>query len=492
MINPNGIFSRIMSVGAVQRQSIVSLTWQLALTSIGFLSTMYFAHAVGASVLGAYFLLIVYYSIISMVTDGGFGGAAIKRISEGEEQNEYLSAFFAARSLFLIAAILFLIIFRSYFVDLNNSGLFGWLLLILLVSGLAGVVNAGLAGRGNMGIRSTSNFLGDFSRIIVQVVAVFFGFGAAGLAGGFVAFLLVGTIIEWHFFDLHLVRFGRHHIKSLSTFAFWSFLASSGGMLYSYADTIMIGYYLDDAHVGVYRVIFQFSAVALLVANSLNFTLWPNISKWGKINEMGLVEESLSRAFSFSLLLAVPILVGGVLLGDKLLYFFYGAEFAWGYGTLVVMLVVQIVSVFQGFFLNYLSALDHQKSAFKVTSVAAMANIVLNFILIPVIGIIGAAVATLVTLALNAYLARRLLSQIITVRVERNSILNIFKASAVMSVIVMVFRLFVPLSSLWLALVPVFLGGAVYGILILKFDSKIYGELKAVVTQMNIPWPHWL
>ncbi|MDW7727982.1 MAG: hypothetical protein SCH70_12905 [Candidatus Methanoperedens sp.] len=86
-------FTRIMSIEPVRRQSIVSLIWQIALTFIGFLSTMYFAHAVGAGVQGAYFLFIAYFGIISLMTDGGFGGAAIKRISEGEEQDAYFSAF---------------------------------------------------------------------------------------------------------------------------------------------------------------------------------------------------------------------------------------------------------------------------------------------------------------------------------------------------------------------------------------------------------------
>ena len=35
-------------------------------------------------------------------------------------------------------------------------------------------------------------------------------------------------------------------------------------------------------------------------------------------------------------------------------------------------------------------------------------------------------------------------------------------------------------------------GGAVYGVLILKLDGKIYEELKGIVTQMNVEWPEWL
>lgn len=87
--------------------------------------------------------------------------------------------------------------------------------------------------------------------------------------------------------------------------------------------------------------------------NALRLTLWPKISRWGKTGETELIEESLSRAFTYSLLLAFPIFVGGILLGDKLLYFFYGADFEYGYTTFVILLIVQIVNIFNYFFITY-------------------------------------------------------------------------------------------------------------------------------------------
>ena len=61
-----------------------------------------------------------------------------------------------------------------------------------------------------------------------------------------------------------------------------------------------------------------------------------------------------------------------------------------------------------------------------------------------------------------------------------------------MGIVVGVYRLVVPLSNVWLALVPVVLGGVVYGMLILKLDKKIYEELKGIMMQMNVTLPEWL
>ncbi|NOR47886.1 MAG: oligosaccharide flippase family protein [Methanosarcinaceae archaeon] len=484
-------FSRIMSIEPIRRQSIVSLVWQIAFTFIGFLSTMYFAHAVGAGVLGAYFLFMAYFSIIGLMTDGGLGGAATKRISEGEEPDAYFSAFVVLRSVFVTVVLTALLALRSYFVDLDSEGTFTWLLVALVVSLLHGAVSSGIAGRGKMGINATAGFINNVSRILVQVVAVFLGYGVAGLAGGFVLGMLVGSIIQLRFFDLHFVRFGWRHLKSLSSFSFWSFLISGGSLVFMNSDSVMIGYFLNNADVGVYRIIFQFTALAAFITTALRGTLWPRVSRWDKIGEMRLIEESISRAFTYSLILAVPLFVGGALLGDKLLYFFYGADFV-NYTTLMILFAVQIINIFQYFFTTYLSAMNQLKELFKITVVAVGINIALNAALIPAMGISGAAVATLITMSLNAVLARRVLAQMITLRIERSSLLNIFKASVAMGIVVGVYRMLIPLSNVWLALVPVVLGGVIYVVLVLKFDRKIYEELKGIVLQMNVVWPEWL
>jgi len=156
------------------------------------------------------------------------------------------------------------------------------------------------------------------------------------------------------------------------------------------------------------------------------------------------------------------------------------------------MLAAQVVNVFMYLQILCLNAIGHPRKTFKVTAVVSIANILLNLILIPILGITGAAIATLLTMALNATLAYRILNRIIDVRLEYSSVKNILISSAVMGVFVGGYRLVVPLSSIWLTLIPVLVGGIIYGAILLKLDKNIFNEFRDILLKVGIVWPRWL
>ena len=485
-------YDRYMNVSDIQRHSGVVLIWRIVLTLIGFLSTIYFARVLGASVLGSYFLFLAYLGIFELIMDGGFGQALVKRVSEGLDRDAFFSAFLVQRSMFLIGSMLLLMMFKNNFVDLGDSGLFNWLLMALLVLFFSGIVKYGVYGIGKTGAFVSIKSISTVIVILIQVVAVYLGLNAVGLAGGYAAGMLIGGVLGLHFFNLRFKRFKWWHFKSLLSFSFWILLTSGGGIVFAHADTVLIGYFLDNADVGVYKIAFQFTGIAIITSTALQTALYPKVSRWGKVDEIDLVEKSLTRAFTYSLLLAVPVFIGGILFSDKLLYFFYGADFARGEVALIILLAMQIVNIFRYFLLMYLNALNYPKEAFKVTIIASILNIVLDVVLIPIFGINGAAIATLATMVINALLAHRALSKLMTIRIGSNSLINIVKASIAMALFIGIYRVFVTLSNVWLMLIPILVGTILYSILLLKLDKSILDELQQITIQLGLTWPRWL
>ncbi|MDI6720412.1 MAG: flippase, partial [Methanomicrobiales archaeon] len=484
--------SRVMGLGAVQRQSLITLASTIALTIIGFVATFYFAHVLGPSILGAYFLFLAYLGIFDLIGDGGFGGAAVKRISEGKDQSAFFTAYVFLRVLLIAGSVLLLLALQDRFVDLQESGMFFWLIAALIVGIFSSSIGRGIYGTGKVGVYQVSNLLGNVIKVLVQILAVFLGYGLAGLAGGFIAGVIVGGAINFRFLDLRLARFDLGHLKSLFSFSFWSFLAASGTLVYTYSDTILIGYFLGNADVGIYRTAFQLTSIATFTTIALQTVLFPKISGWGTDGNLRIVETAMARSFSYALILAIPVAVGGWLLGDRLLFYLYGEPFVTGAPALAVLLAVQIVNVFMYLLTSSISALDQPRESFKVTAAAATANILINIALIPLVGIVGAAIATLATMLLNAALAYRVLSRLIRVRLERRPVLNICIAALVMAAAVGILRFIVPPDSVVTLFLTVLLGGVVYTLVLLRLDRAFLEDFREIVVQLGIPWPWWL
>ncbi|WP_235809622.1 flippase [Methanofollis ethanolicus] len=492
MVSQARSLSRIMGIDPVRRQSLISLASTVGLTMAGFVATMYFTHVLGKAAYGPYALFLAYYGIFNLIGDGGFGGAAVKRISAGSERNEYFTAFLVLRVLLLALSMTALLAIRPFIDALQGEGIVFWLVLALVIGVFTGVTGNGIYGEGKVGVNQSGGLLNSLVKILLQVVAVFFGYGVAGLVGGFVAGLFVGGLFNLRFLSLRPAWFTRRHLRNLSTFSFWIFLASSGVIIFSYADTILVGYFMTDADVSVYQIAFQFTAAAAFTTTALRTTLYPKISRWHADRHPAWIANSLSRAFTYSLLLAVPVAVGGWVLGDRLLYFFYGAGFAEGAAVLSILLLVQVVNVFMYLQTMTLSAIDRPRESFYATGTAAVVNVVLDLALIPILGIEGAAVATLVTMVVNATIARHYLSKQITVRLERGPVLHILLAAGAMALVLILYRTVIPLTNVFIALAAIALGGVVYGLVLMKADRSIHDELRDLVVQLGVPLPRWL
>jgi O-antigen/teichoic acid export membrane protein len=476
-------------ISSIQRQSLITIISTIVLTGIGFLSTIYFAHSLGPAPLGAYFLFLAYFGIFNLVGDGGFGSAAVKRISEGKEPDEYFSAFVFVRIVLLAVTVNALLFAQPYLNDITSSGVFFWLLLALIVSFFSGSIGIGVYATGKVGIFQISGLIDGILRILFQITAIFLGFGAAGLAGGFVGGFIAGGIANFRYLDLKLVRFGIKHLKNLSGFSFWIFLTTSGSLVFCYADTILIGFFMSNADVGIYRTAFQLTSVATFTTLAFHTVLYPKISNWGNQGQITEIENSLARAYTYSLLLAIPTCIGGWILGERLLYYLYGATFVEGTSALFFLLLVQIVNVFMYLGTMSLSALNRPKDAFWITAIASIANIFLDLALIPVFGITGATMATLITMTINALGALILLSRVISVKFEYNSVKNIVYASGIMGIFLLIIHVLLPITHIVSLIAIVIVGAVIYMIALFYLDRKIYYEIRELSFNLGIRWP---
>jgi O-antigen/teichoic acid export membrane protein len=482
------ILSNFMNINPIQRQTLLSFGSLIALTGIGYISTFYFAHYLGPAVLGSFFLFLAYYGIFDLIGDGGFGGAAVKRISEGKLQNEFYSAYIILRIILLCISIVVFIIISPVLSGIQENGLLVWLIIALGIGTLYSIFGTNLYGTAQVGILQVSILINTIIKNGVQILAVFIGFGIGGLVFGFIAGMIAAAVLNARYLRLTFSKCNRSNFEGLLSFSVWTFLSSGGVLIYTYADTILIGHFMTETDVGIYRIAFQLASVASFMVIAFHTVLYPRISKWHAENNISMIEQALTRSFTYSLFLAIPITVGGILLADKLLYYFYSASFESGAPVLSILLFVQIANIFLYLQTMCLNAMDRPRTSFYITAVSAVLNILLNIILIPSMGITGAAIASLVTMSMNAVLAYVMLRSSLTIKIDLRSVANLMISTLGMTVFLVIYTYLFPIQSFVGLGLAIGIGAILYFMLVLKIDRSIRSDLKILLDTMNLPF----
>lgn len=229
---------------------------------------------------------------------------------------------------------------------------------------------------------------------------VLFGFG---LQGAIIALLITRGIVLLISLPLIISRFGF----SLPSFpVFRSYLVFGLPIVpsvifewvISSSDRYMIGFFLGVASVGIYSASYNMGAMAAVTLYIITFALGPTIVK---SYDEGKVEDTkayLSYSLKYILMLSIPSAFGLSILARPLLHSLTTAEFV-SPGIFIVPLVASSM-IFNGMWAVYgrVVMLSKHTGIFSITSIAAgLTNIGLNIIFIPHFGVIGAAIATLVS-----------------------------------------------------------------------------------------------
>jgi O-antigen/teichoic acid export membrane protein len=468
----------------VHRHGIMFLISSTGITIIGFLATIFYAHWVGPTVLGLYFLFLSYYAILGVFSDLGIGSAATQRISSGVDQDELFTVNLTLRLLLYAMVCVIIIVFRDHFAELNNSGLLFVLIAVFGISTFDSCISVAIGASNRLGLSASVSLINNITRISVQIIAVFLGFQVYGLIGGLVAGLLIEIAIEFKFIDYHIKKFNWTHVKDIWSFSSWAFLSTLSTTLFDNTNPLIIALFLPISDVGIFGVCWAFSVFALFVSTALCNTLFVKVSRWSSTGEWDAITISLSRATSYALLLAIPMLIGCAILGERLLYYMYGSSFASGATTLVIIIGARVIQSVMILYSNFLMGTDHVKQQFFGLSAGIIVNIVLAYLLIPILGLPGAAIASLANVTIATVICRYYLIQIIPIHVDTKTLKDILISSGIMTIVILPISFFLNKSLVSTGAI-VGLGALVYLAALFFLNLQIRED---VIKTLKIRW----
>jgi O-antigen/teichoic acid export membrane protein len=168
--------------------------------------------------------------------------------------------------------------------------------------------------------------------------------------------------------------------------------------VYSYIDQILLSVLIGDQALGWYAVPYKITYAFQFIPAAFSAAIYPAMSNLFVCDKTKL-KNVFEKSMLMLILIAVPVAVGIACLADKIILKIYTAEFTPSILTLQIFIFAIIPM-----FLNYpagaiLNACDRQARNTFNLGLTMVINVILNIILIPQFGFVGAALASVTSLS---------------------------------------------------------------------------------------------
>ena len=186
--------------------------------------------------------------------------------------------------------------------------------------------------------------------------------------------------------------------RTLFIFGFPLMLLESNGLLMRLSDRYIIQYLMDDKALGQYAASYNFSLyIEIIITSALVTAIRPMYTQIWESKGEAYTSEFLARGLNLYLLLGIPFVALFSLTAPHVINILASTKYE--AGTVIVPWVTAAI-LFDGAIVFLAAGLYiHRKTRNLLIwgAAALVTNIVLNFLVIPHFGILGASVVTLIT-----------------------------------------------------------------------------------------------
>lgn len=243
------------------------------------------------------------------------------------------------------------------------------------------------------------------------LIVTFAGFSLFGAIIGFVfssffAFFSYLYLIYFKIFNCKINDSVNNEEKKvirnqLISISFPLFLSGFTFLFMQYADKILLGIYMTPADVGIYTAALTIASLMLFVYSAFSFNFRPLIAESFAMKKIGEIKNIYSTITKWIFIITAPLLTYIIFYSKDILYLIFGNQFISGSLALSILCVGIAMNGLTGLSGETLVSIRKTKLNLYSEIIGAVSNIVLNIILIPIFGILGAAIGTSISIFLR-------------------------------------------------------------------------------------------
>lgn len=459
----------------IAKNTSVLLISQIISYVFAFFTTIFTARYLGVENFGILSLSIAFTGIFVIFADLGLSTLTVREVSRDKSLgNKYLVNFSLLK--IILAFLTFLLIFLSVNI-LHYSQQIQYVIYIMsisvIINSFAGLLSSIFQAYEKMEyvsigviLNSTLLFAGIMVSIYYQLdILAFATFYAVSNFALFIFYIII--CIKRFITPFWEVDFSflKQKLKLALPFGITSIFVT----IYYWIDSIMLSVMVGNEAVGLYNAAYKLILVLLFIPSVLNIAIFPAMSQF-YVSSKESLKIAYEKYFKYMAILGIPLGVGTTLLANKIILLIYGTEYTNAVIALQILVWSAVIIFMSGAFARLLEASDKQVVITKITAICAIVNIILNLILIPHYGYIGASVVTVLTEFLAFLLGLKIVSALnySYIPVNLKFITKIVTATIIMSISIILF------SKLDLMLL-VFIASIIYFIVLVSvkgFDKE--------------------
>lgn len=175
-------------------------------------------------------------------------------------------------------------------------------------------------------------------------------------------------------------------------------ISGSMFLVMSWTDTLMIGHFMTDADVGLYRFVFKMATLITFAQFAINSIVAPMISGFMADQNIPGLRKIIHQIGLINLVMSLPIFLIFAVFPEWILDTAGNGDMSDGVTVFVILAIGQVVNALCGPVMYTLNMSGHEKVSQRIMLWTATLNLVANLVLIPMYGILGAAIATTVSM----------------------------------------------------------------------------------------------
>ena len=256
----------------------------------------------------------------------------------------------------------------------------------------------------------TEHIFQNTFKIIAIVILLFLGFGVLGAACGWVLAIVSMPFLAFYFLEKKVFPVFNTKIKAISMdkelffFSFPLVFAGIAGLITAWTDTLMLGYFSTASDVGIYNAALPTARLLAIVGGSFGTIFMPVITELYVRNSLGELRDIYSAVTKWILSLTIPAFLLMAIFSKFVIKIMFGDEFITGATALSILAFAFLITSVMRPTDRILEVIGRTKIIMLCGFFVAALNVILNFFLIPIFGINGAAFATALSLILGVVL----------------------------------------------------------------------------------------